>query len=40
MIWKGFELKVSLGIACLEKRKAEKMISGFLDAISGKYKIS
>jgi len=40
MIWKGFELKVSLGIACLEKRKAEKIISGFLDALREKYKIN
>jgi DNA-binding transcriptional LysR family regulator len=40
MIWKGFELKVPLGIACLEKRKTEKMISGFLDVIQNKYKIS
>ena len=40
MIWKGFDMQMPLGISCLEKRKAEKIISGFLDVIKEKYKIS
>jgi DNA-binding transcriptional LysR family regulator len=39
IIWKGFGIQMPLGIACLEKRKAEKIISGFLDVIKEKYQI-
>lgn len=37
IIWKGFKLKIPLGVACLEKRKTEKIISCFLEAIKIKY---
>ncbi|OGR15088.1 MAG: hypothetical protein A2277_20770 [Desulfobacterales bacterium RIFOXYA12_FULL_46_15] len=40
IIWNGFEMKILLGIACLEKRQSEKIISGFLNALKEKYKIS
>ncbi len=40
IIWKGFDIEMPLGISCLKKRKAEKIISGFLDVIKEKYKIS
>ncbi|MBU1343343.1 MAG: LysR family transcriptional regulator [Proteobacteria bacterium] len=39
VIWQGFELPIPLGIACLEKRKSEKIISGFFQVITAKYDI-
>lgn len=37
IIWKGFDMNLPLGVACLEKRKSEKIISGFLMVIKEKY---
>lgn len=37
-IWKGFELVIPLGIACLEKRKTERIVSTFFKLITEKYK--
>lgn len=39
VIWNGFEMKLPLGLACLEKRKSEKVISGFLAVIKEKYRL-
>lgn len=38
-IWKGFELNIPLGIACLEKRKTEKIISSFFKTTKAEYNI-
>ena len=40
IVWKGFDMQLPLGIACVKKRKSEKIISGFLTIIKEKYKIS
>ncbi len=40
IVWKGFEIEIPLGISCLERRKSEKIISGFLDVTREKYQIS
>lgn len=37
IIWSGFELEIPLGIACLEKRKTERVISTFFKIIKEKY---
>lgn len=39
IIWKGFELELPLGIACLEKRKTQSHISGFFEIMKEKYTI-
>jgi len=39
IIWSGLELEIPLGIACLEKRKTERIISTFFKIIKEKYRI-
>ncbi len=38
-IWRGFKLKIPLGIACLDKRKNQPIISGFFKIIQQKYNV-
>ncbi len=40
IVWKGFDMQLPLGVACLEKRKSEKIISGFFNVMKEKYQIS
>lgn len=36
-VWRGFELEIPLGVACLDSRKTEPVINGFLTGITGEF---